>query len=105
MLIRHDRPAPGGRFFPGQEQTITESEVDCAAAAATGEDLYDVRCLGFRSANPIDVNFDPEPYYAPQFVDRDELELERNVAVFDQRHLTGHSSFRPSLQRRTSTPR
>lgn len=66
---------------------MTQSEVDCAVAAATGEDLSDVRRMGFSIADPINVNFDPEPYYPPQIVDWDELELERNVAVFDQRHL------------------
>ena len=72
---------------------MTQSEVDCAVAAVTGEDLCDVHRMGFSIADPIGVNFDPEPYYPPQLVDWDELEFERNVSVFDQRHLlTGEAA-------------
>jgi len=86
-VFSHDRPAPGGRFYSIQEQTMTQSEVDCAVAEVTGEDLHDVNRIGFSIADPIDVNYDPEPWYPPQMVDWDDLELDRNVSVFDQRHL------------------
>ena len=72
---------------------MTQCEADSAVATATGEDLCDVRRIGFSIADPIEVNFDPEPYYPPQLVDWDELELERNVSVFDQPHLlTGEAA-------------
>jgi len=105
VFFLHDRPTPGGRFFPGEKQTMTQSEVDCAVAAATGEDLCNVRCRGFGIADPIDANFDPEPYYPPQLVDWDELELERNVAVIDQRQAPRYSRVRRARQRRTPKPR
>ena len=65
---------------------MTQREVDQSVAAVTGEDLCDVRRMGFSIADPDEVNFDPEPYYPPQMVDWDELQLERNVAVFEQRY-------------------
>jgi len=52
-----------------------------------GCDRRDVRRIGFSIADSIEVNFDPKPYYPPQLVDWDELNLERNVSVFGQRHL------------------
>jgi len=66
---------------------MTQCEVDCAVATATGEDVCDIQSMGFSIADPIDVNFDPEPWYPPQLVDWDGLELQRNVSVFNQRHL------------------
>ena len=66
---------------------MTQSELDCAVADATGEDVDDIGNMGFSIADPIDVNFDPEPWYPPQLVDWDEVELQRNVSVFEQPHL------------------
>ena len=63
---------------------MTQQELDCAVAEATGEMLCDVRRMGFSLAAPLEVNFDPEPYLPPQIVDWDELELARNTAVVPQ---------------------
>ena len=70
---------------------MTQKELDAAVATATGEDVCSIRSMGFSIADPLEVNFDPEPYYPPQVVDWDELELERNVAMSNQR-------VRPALE-------
>ena len=64
---------------------MTQKELDAAVATATGEDVSNIRSMGFSIADLLEVNFDPEPYYPPQVVDWDQLALERNVAVFPQR--------------------
>lgn len=64
---------------------MTQQEIDNAVADATGETLCDVRRIGFSIADPVDVNFDPEPdFLPPQIIDWDEMELQRNIAVVDQ---------------------
>jgi hypothetical protein len=63
---------------------LTQQELDCAVAEATGETLCEVRRMGFGLADPDFVTFDPEPYLPPQIVDWDELELARNTAVIPQ---------------------
>jgi hypothetical protein len=40
---------------------MSQYEIDQAVAAATGESLATIHHLGFGIADPIDVNFDPEP--------------------------------------------
>ena len=59
---------------------MTQQQLDQAVAMATGEDVRDVRHLGFSIADPAEVLFDP--YLPPQVVDWDLLDLERNVACF-----------------------
>ena len=67
------------------EYSMTQHELDCAVAEATGETLCDVRRMGFSLADPEFVTFDPEPNdLPPQTVDWDELELCRNSAVVPQ---------------------
>ena len=64
---------------------MTQQELDCAVAAATGETLCDVRRMGFSLVDPEFGNFDPESNeLPPQMVDWDELELARNSAVVAQ---------------------
>ena len=64
---------------------MTQLELDCAVAEATGETLCEIRRLGFSIADPDEVNFDPEPdCRPPQVVDWDELDLTRNTAVVPQ---------------------
>lgn len=64
---------------------MTQQDVDTAVATVTGEDLCEIRRLGFSIADPDEVNFDPEPDdLPPNIIDWDELELERNFAVVDQ---------------------
>ena len=62
---------------------MTQYELDSAVANATGDDVCEVRRFGFSLADPIHVNFDPEPDdLPPQVVDWDELDLSRSVAIF-----------------------
>ncbi|QDU05448.1 hypothetical protein V6x_51850 [Gimesia chilikensis] len=71
---------------------MTQQDLDQAVAAATGEDVRAIRQRGFSLANPLKVNFDPEPdLRPPQSVDWDELSLQQNVALFAQRcgHVPG----------------
>ena len=57
---------------------MTQQQLDRLVADATGEDLRSIRRRGFSIANPVDVNFDPEPdQRPPQWVDWDLLDLER----------------------------
>ncbi len=64
---------------------MTQNQIDCLVANLTGEDLGEIRRLGFSLADPIDVEFDPEPNErSPQMVDWDGIDLCRNVAVVDQ---------------------
>ena len=63
---------------------MTQNQIDCLVAEATGEDLGEIQRLGFNLADPIDVEFDPEPYLPPQIIDWDEVDLGRNVAVVDK---------------------
>jgi hypothetical protein len=57
---------------------MTQQQLDRLVADATGEDLRAIRRRGFSIANPVDVNFDPEPdQRPPQWVDWDLLDLER----------------------------
>ncbi|MBD3673297.1 MAG: hypothetical protein HUJ26_07195 [Planctomycetaceae bacterium] len=64
---------------------MTQQEIDRAVCVATGECLCEVQQRGFSIADPLDVNFDPEPdFLPPSIVDWDEIELNRNVAVINQ---------------------
>ena len=63
---------------------MTQNQIDCLVAEATGEDLREIQRHGFTMADPDIVNFDPEPYLPPQIIDWDEVELGRNVALVDQ---------------------
>tara|TARA_R110002049_G_scaffold119431_3_gene273692 strand:+ start:3851 stop:4072 length:222 start_codon:yes stop_codon:yes gene_type:complete len=64
---------------------MTPQDLDRAVATATGEDLRAIRQRGFSLADPLEVDFDPEPdNQRPQTVDWDARELERNVPLFNQ---------------------
>ncbi len=57
---------------------MTQNELNRAVANATGENLTEIRHLGFSLADPTAVTFDPEPEErAPQVVDWDELQQSR----------------------------
>ncbi|MEW4490909.1 hypothetical protein AB1L42_22700 [Thalassoglobus sp. JC818] len=65
---------------------MTQREIDDAVCVATGDTLCDVRRIGFSIADPLEVNFDPEPDdLPPNIIDWDQLELERNYAVYPMR--------------------
>ena len=54
---------------------MTQQELDREVAKATGENLSEIRRLGFSIADPADVSFDPEPSDpADKYLDWDELE-------------------------------
>lgn len=62
---------------------MTQRELNREVALMTGESVCEVRRLGFSVADPLHVNFDPEPCdLEPQVVDWDALALARNVPVF-----------------------
>ena len=57
---------------------MTQSQLNRAVASATGESLREIRRRGFGPADPVDVDFDPEPdYVPPRTVDWDELDASR----------------------------
>ncbi len=57
---------------------MTQQQLDRLVADATGEDIRSIRRRGFSIANPVEVNFDPEPdQRPPQWVDWDQLDRER----------------------------
>ncbi|MEZ6126868.1 MAG: hypothetical protein R3C49_27440 [Planctomycetaceae bacterium] len=62
---------------------MTQQEIDDAVCVATGECLCEVQRRGFSIVDPLEVNFDPEPDdLPPNMIDWDELELERNSALY-----------------------
>ena len=64
---------------------MTQQDLDTAVALATGEDITQIRRRGFSLADPLDVQFDPEPCtFPPQVIDWDEVDRARNVALFSQ---------------------
>lgn len=59
---------------------MTQADLDCRVARATGESVATIQRLGFSMADPDAVDYDPEPDdRPPQVVDWDRLEAERDV--------------------------
>ncbi len=57
---------------------MSQFELECLVARATGESLHDIRERGFSLADPIAVDFDPEPDLRPPLVmDWDVFDAER----------------------------
>jgi hypothetical protein len=64
---------------------MTQKHLNEMVAAATGEDLHEIRHRGFSLVDPFESNFDPEPDdLPPQRIDWDELDLQRQVAFVSQ---------------------
>ncbi|MBB03348.1 MAG: hypothetical protein CMJ47_11925 [Planctomyces sp.] len=65
---------------------MTQQQLNRKVSAATGEDLYEIRRRGFSLADPLNVNFDPEPDdLPPSMIDWDEHDFHsRNVPLFEQ---------------------
>ena len=64
---------------------MTQTQLEQLVARATGEDIRAIRERGFSVADPLEVNFDPEPdNLPPQVVDWDEVALRKNVAIVPQ---------------------
>ena len=60
-------------------------DIHSAVARATGERLSEIRRHGFSIADPVDVNFDPEPTdLLPQSIDWDTFDQQRNVPFIAQ---------------------
>lgn len=65
---------------------MTQHQIDTAVAVATGESPAVIRRRGFGIADPLDVNFDPEPDdVPPQYLDWEQMQ---EVHLFrpDRRH-------------------
>lgn len=61
---------------------MTQSELNRAVAAATGETVYTISALGFSLADPDSVALDPEPSdIEDQIVDWDALDARRNTPL------------------------
>jgi hypothetical protein len=61
---------------------VTQNQLNCAVALATGEPLPEIRRRGFSLADPGDVYFDPEPLdRSPQTIDWDEVDVGR-ISLF-----------------------
>jgi hypothetical protein len=64
---------------------MTQQELDSAVACATGEDVCEISRRGFSIADPLEVDFDPEPYEPvdeiDKYIDWDGLDAERNAGV------------------------
>ena len=61
---------------------MTQTDIDHAVACATGEELCEIRRLGFSIANPMEVAFDPEPDDLPaQVIDWDDYRFGRPTPV------------------------
>jgi len=60
-------------------------DLESAVAAATGEDVHEIRRRGFSLLNLRDRDFDPEPdNLRPQAIDWDRLDQQRHRSVFEQ---------------------
>jgi hypothetical protein len=60
---------------------MSQQELDCAVAEATGESLRTIRRRGFSIVDPSESDFDPEPNILPfQVVDWDQADRQRRAA-------------------------
>ncbi|PQO36388.1 hypothetical protein DTL21_10855 [Bremerella cremea] len=59
---------------------MIQQALDRLVASATGDDLREVRRLGFQLADPDQVDYDPEPLsIQPHAIDWDEVDRHRNI--------------------------
>ena len=56
---------------------MKQAELNREVANATGETIAEVRRRGFVLADPVEVDFDPEPYDIGRHVNWDTLEQQR----------------------------
>lgn len=57
---------------------MTQSSLEEMIAKTTGDDLRDIRRIGFQLADPVVVNSAAEPsYYSPNYVDWDDIDRQR----------------------------
>ena len=61
---------------------MTQYDLDRAIAHSTGETVREIHRRGFTLADPMDVNFDPEPNeLSPSAIDWDALDIQRNAPL------------------------
>lgn len=60
---------------------MTQTQLDRAVSAATGESRRTVRSLGFSLADPVEVEFDPEPASVGRFLDWDDVAAQRHAEL------------------------
>ena len=58
---------------------MTQKQLNELVAQATGEDLNEIQRRGFSIADPVEANFDPEPY------DRKHGGIQKNLAMRKRR--------------------
>jgi hypothetical protein len=58
---------------------MSSNSLNRQIAKKTGDDLREIRRLGFSISKPDDFYFDPTPIYPPQMVDWDELDRTRGI--------------------------
>ena len=63
---------------------MTQAKLNRAVSRVTGESLGTIRRRGFSVADPLDVDFDPEPYNPPAMVDWDVVDANR-LAILPNR--------------------
>lgn len=65
---------------------MRQERINRLVARATGDDLREIKRLGFTIADPDQVRFDPEPEGSPyEPIDWDQVESDRNQGVHLQR--------------------
>ena len=61
---------------------MTQSYIDQLVAAATGDELREIRRLGFSLVSPTDVELeDDAAMWSPEMVDWDEVDRHRRIPV------------------------
>ena len=70
---------------------MTQRDLDTAVAVATGERPSVIRRRGFGIADPLDVNFDPEPSdVPPQWLEWEQMYEEQQLrSIHSRRHPNG----------------
>jgi hypothetical protein len=63
---------------------MTQAQLDRSVSAATGESLTEIQHRGFSLADPVNVEYDPEPPRRPQTVDWDDVAASR-LSLFPAR--------------------
>lgn len=52
---------------------MTQMQIDCQVAAATGESLHTIECLGFSIADQLTPRHDPEPQGRVKYLNWDRV--------------------------------
>ena len=80
---------------------MTQRDLDTAVAVATGESPSVIRRRGFGIADPLDVNFDPEPSdVPPQWLEWEQMQEEQQSPrrIHSRRNPRWRSSPRPDVR-------